>query len=174
MTENLPSVTEVDALLAVPKGLVKSLSWISKDQNKTPPHYEFFSAVNLETMEIMEGVAVRAAWRRSPYEGVTPKYNFGLHLGLKNRVYALDIAPLDQHLNKVGNGREFYRKRISGSHEHFWTPEGYGYAEPLAENIVASNMESQWLYFCERVNIIQNIEFTSPDFNSESGQGSLL
>lgn len=169
-----PSTAEVDSILRTPKGLVKMLDWSLKDGNKAPPEYSYYSATNLDTGEILEGVIVRAHWY-PPLIVNRDKYGFSVFVNEKHRVYAVDVAPLSPHRNnpRVGKGRRFEGQRIGGAHEHFWDAGGYGYAEPLPSGIEAAGMESAWSYFCEQANIVRNHQFTPP-LTDESGQTSWL
>jgi hypothetical protein len=67
------------------------------------------------------------------------------------RVYAIDVDPSGRHRNKLGwaPGHHYENQNISGIHEHLWTAQGYGYAEPLAQQ-TGWTPEQLWIHFCNQ------------------------
>lgn len=167
----LPSLEEIDALRKLPKKLVSPMRWRPKLSNHEPQWLEFRSAVE-SNYEVLEGVKVLFQWR--PSVGVqSEKFNVGLFTE-GHRVYAIDIDPDGKHRNKPGYalGRTYENQQISGIHEHLWTVDGYGYAEPLTEQ-TGWTPEQLWFYFCERIALIPGL-FVAPDARGKIGQRSLL
>lgn len=104
-------------------------------------------------------------WKRA--EGPKPEnWTFSLLFGA-DRLYALDVQPLVFHTNDVGKGRPYFKKRIEGIHEHTWSEEGYGYAEPFS--LTASTGPAAWKEFLMRAGIAQE-PFVHPDKAINSGQ----
>ncbi len=169
----VPTGQQVDSLLKLKKGLIKSLSWSEKSGNYSPICYQYYSAGDLDNGSILEGVGIRAMWRESPIEGVQPKYNFAMHMG-NHRVLAFDFDWRGEHKNKVGRGLPYYNQKVRGPHKHLWAEGKYGYAEPLDELIISRDISGHWQHFCDEANIIKNNEFSSPYFDENSGQGRLL
>lgn len=173
--QRTPHLTAVQAILDTPKGLARPLAWSLKDGNKAPPSYEYYSAVNIETGEYMEGVAIRSGWRESPVPGIPPKYDFAIFYEIQHRIYAVDFHANTGHLNKkTHDGLLHSGKKIGIHHEHLWTSSGYGYAEPLDIGFVDKGIEAHWNYFCEKASIVENHAFTPPEYDLLTGQGRLI
>jgi hypothetical protein len=167
----VPSLATVSAFIANKKKLVRAMSWAMKPNRKDGGWYEFKSAVaDAKTGVIFENVYVSAQWR--PALGHRPAvFNLNLLLDTE-RVYAIDIQPLDMHKNNVGVGRPYYKKHISGIHEHTWSNDGYGYAEPIS-SIDTNNQRGFWELFLNKANIEPNGNFVHPDSAIDAGQGKL-
>lgn len=92
---------------------------------------------------------INLQWR--PMVGAaSEKLNCGLFYRTE-RVYAIDFDPDTQHTNKVGLGRPHYRSRFGpGTHEHTWSVEGYGYAEPMPDFV---DFASLFEYFCTKATL---------------------
>lgn len=108
---------------------------------------------------VIEDAELRLQWRGA--KGASrDKYNCALLFrGL--RVYAVDFDPDGQHTNKAGEGRPWYRKRFGpGTHEHTWSDDGEGYAEPIEPDFASFN--SLFEYFCQRAKLNVPGGFVAP------------
>ena len=115
------------------------------------------------------GLYIIGQWKRR--DGVKPEvWEFGLHYGRGDRIYAIDLQPLAFHTNKIGVGRPFFRQRIRGIHEHTWSDEGYGYVEAFA--VDPADGGSAWTQFARRAGIIAT-PFVHPDKAINDGQQEL-
>lgn len=94
---------------------------------------------------------------------------FGL-LYRSQRIYAIDVQPLTKHKNNVGSGRPLHRKLISGVHEHTWSSEGYGYAEPFVVEPLEGRVA--WKSFLVGAGIT-SVPFVHPDKAINDGQQEL-
>jgi hypothetical protein len=114
-----------------------------------PQWWEFVSAIEIDGV-VLEGARFLMQWR--PGSGAAQaKYNCGL-LFRRKRVYAVDYDPDGQHTNSVGKGRPFYKKRIGpGTHEHTWSEDGIGYAEPIDPNF--SGLDALFQFFCVKTHL---------------------
>lgn len=124
------TVADADSFLSTPKSAVSAMEWRPGLLKRTDVQWwDWDCAIEINGM-VPEGTRVILQWR--PAVGAaSAKYNCGL-LYRNDRVYALDFDPEALHTNKVGVGRAQFRKRFGpGTHEHTWSAEGYGYAEPL-------------------------------------------
>lgn len=105
-----------------------------------------------------------------PKDGVKPEnWTFGL-ICQGARICAIDIQPLTHHTNRVGRDRPLFQQRIRGNHVHSWSPEGYGYAEPLTLTPIDGKIA--WSAFSKLAGIIE-IPFTHPDKAINQGQQEL-
>lgn len=147
------------------------MHWRPRISKQYPQWLEFSSAVEADS-EVLEGIKIRFQWR--PQVGVQlEKFNAAIFME-SCRVYAIDVDLAARHLNKHGwaPGRSYEGQRISGIHEHFWTAQGYGYAEPL-EQQVGWTPERLWFYFSDRI-ALSHCAFVAPDARGKIGQQSLL
>lgn len=119
--------------------------------------WKWESAVELEGM-IPEGTRVIIQWR--PAVGAAQE-KYGCVLIYRNeRVFGVDFHPDGQHTNKVGRGRPYFGKRIGpGTHEHTWSHDGDGYAEPLPDFQDLANL---FEYFCKKATLMVEGGFRSP------------
>lgn len=143
---------EIDAFMAAAKTAAVPVNWREKLAKKDPQWWEYVSAVEVGGV-VVEDVQFIAQWR--PGAGAAgDKYNCGL-IFQGARVYAVDFDPDGQHSNKVGKGRPLFGKRIGpGTHEHSWSEDGYGYAEPITPDF--PDFAALFRYFCRAVNL--NVE----------------
>jgi len=156
----MPTVAEVDALIGTPKRLVRTMRWAARPGREEIGWRLFESAIEDKGLGIvLPGALLRAQWRRGTFP-YPEKYSLGLFLA-EQRVYAWDVDRLGRHNNDVGQGRSYFRQRISGPHEHIWTEDGYGYCEPL--QLDDEDIDAAWPLFCKRVNIVDNAAFGDPD-----------
>ena len=149
---------EIDAFLAAVKNVVAPMNWREKLMKKNPQWWEYVSAVEIDG-GVVEDVQLIVQWR--PGVGAAgDKYNCGL-LYRSERVYAIDFDPDGRHTNKVGKGRALYRKQLGpGTHEHTWSEDGYGYAEPIRPDF--SDFSALFNYFCQKANLNVESGFKSP------------
>ncbi len=167
----LPSLDAVAALIQRPKMLVSPMRWRPRLSRHEPQWLEFATAVEADG-EVLEGVKVRFQWR--PDVEVQPeKFNVSLFMA-DSRVYALDVDSAGRHLNKLGlaPGHPYENKRISGVHAHIWTMNGYGYAEPLAQQM-GYTPELLWIEFCRQIAITPGV-YIAPDAHGKIDQQSFL
>ncbi len=160
------SVAFSEEIIARPKIMVAAMSWVKKLGRDQGNWLEFTSALQYasDTLETPEGLLVRGQWR--PTVGARPaNYGFNFFIGV-DRVYAIDVQPAARHKNTFGVGRPLHGQLISGTHEHTWSSDGHGYAEP----VTVLDIEGAWGMFAKRANII-GAEFVLPE---DARQGSLL
>ena len=125
---------------------------------KDPQWWEYVSAVELDGV-VVEDVQFIVQWRLG-VGAAGDKYNCGL-VCRGDRVYAVDFDPDGQHTNNCGKGRALYRKRFGpGTHEHTWSEDGYGYAEPILPDF--SNFSALFDYFCQKCVLTVEGGFKSP------------
>lgn len=156
-TLTMPSRSDIDAFMALPKRTVARLNWRHGLTKKDVQWWEWESAVELEGT-IPEGTRAIVQWR--PAVGAAlEKYSCGL-LYRNERVYAVDFDPNGQHTNKVGKGRPYFTKRFGpGTHEHTWSEDGIGYAEPLVDFV---DFAALFRYFCDKANLKVEGGFKAP------------
>ncbi|WP_017454413.1 hypothetical protein [Herbaspirillum rubrisubalbicans] len=130
------SVADAQQIIAEAKTTVRLMEWIPKKTKSNLQWIEFVSACSIQS-EIREDVMFRAQYRagRTIAAGesrieTAEIFNASLCVG-PFRILALDSADTP-HKNKVGTGYPLHLHSItSRTHKHIWTPEGYGYAEPV-------------------------------------------
>jgi hypothetical protein len=137
-----PILTAAEAALLVQakKTTVRPMEWVPKKSPSNPRWLEFVSVCKIES-EIREDLYFRSQYRaaRTEVSGAAnieyaAIYNAAITAG-GERIVALD-ADDTPHTNKVGRGMEWYRKTLRGRyHFHRWCDEGYGYAEPVDEDL---------------------------------------
>lgn len=139
---------EVDAFLKENKHSVMGMVWREGLLKDDVQWWKWDCAINLDGV-VPEGSRVILQYR--PEIGAaSEKFNCGL-LHKNERVYAIDFDQDAQHTNKVGQGRPYYGKRFGpGTHEHSWSVDGYGYAEPIQD---FDNLATLFAYFCETANL---------------------
>ena len=149
---------DIDAFVAAEKNTVVSMNWREKLTKNDPQWWEYVSAVEIDGV-VVEDVQLIVQWRLG-IGAAGDKYNCGL-LYQSKRVYAIDFDLDGRHTNKVGKGRTLYRKLIGpGTHEHTWSEDGYGYAEPISPDF--SDFSALFDYFCQKSNLIVDGHFKSP------------
>lgn len=119
--------------------------------------WKWESAVGLDGV-FPEGARVIVQWR--PAVGAAQvKINCGIFYR-NERVYALDVDQDGQHTNKVGQSRPLFGQRIGpGTHEHTWSGDAYGYAEPLPD---FADFSTLFAYFCDKANLKVEGGFKTP------------
>ncbi len=164
------TVADAQKVIARKKQLVAPMAWAKKLNHTEPIWYEYRSALEFEDdpTEIPEGLLVVCQWKRK--EGAKPEnWTFGLLQG-GGRIYAIDVQPLTYHTNKVGQGRSHHHLSIRGNHEHTWSEEGYGYAEPF--ELSPADGPTAWKAFLVRAGIA-HAPFVHPDKAINNGQQEL-
>lgn len=154
----MPTSAEIETFMAAPKNAVASMNWREKLMKKDPQWWEYVSAIEIDGV-VVEDVQFIVQWR--PGVGAAgDKYNCGL-IYRSDRVYAVDFDSDGKHTNKVGKGRALYRKQIGpGTHEHTWSEDGYGYAEPISPDF--PDFSALFDYFCQKANLNVGSGFKSP------------
>ena len=164
------TVADAQKVITRKKQLVAPMGWAKKLNHTEPVWYEYRSALEFEDdpTETPEGLMIVCQWKRK--DGPKPEnWTFGLLYG-GGRVYAIDVQPLTHHTNEAGKGRPFHRQRIRGNHEHTWSEEGYGYAEPFTLSSVDG--PAAWKEFLARADIA-DAPFVHPDKAINDGQQEL-
>ena len=164
------SIAVAQQVVARAKTVVAPMAWAKKLNHTAPVWYEYRSALEYvdDPTETPEGLSIVGQWKCK--DGLKPEnWTFGLFFeGV--RVYAVDVQLLSYHTNKVGQGRPFFCRSIHGIHEHTWSEEGYGYAEPFALNPVEGR--AAWTEFLARASISDS-PFVHPDKAINDGQQEL-
>lgn len=153
----MPDRSDIDAFMTAPKRAVARMGWRHGLTKKDVQWWEWDSAVELNGI-VPVGTRVIVQWR--PTTGAAlEKYSCGL-LYKNERVFAVDFNPNSQHTNKVGKGRPYFGKRFGpGTHEHTWSEDGIGYAEPLPDFLDFGTLFS---YFCDKTNLSVEGGFKAP------------
>lgn len=134
------------------------MNWREKLMKRDPRWWEYVSAIEIDGV-VVEDAQFLVQWRPS-VGSAGDKYNCGL-LFRGDRVLAVDFDPDGRHTNKAGKGRALYREQIGpGTHEHTWSEDGYGYAEPISRNF--PDLSALFEYFCQKANLIVESGFKSP------------
>lgn len=143
------TVAEATQFLIVPKRVVLAMDW-RPGLSKRDVQWSKWDAALLVDGSVPEGTRVVLQWR--PSLGSAPcKMNLSL-LYREQRVYGIDFDDSGRHTNKIGKGRPFYRKMIdTPAHEHTWSEEGYGYAEPLDPS--PDSAAELFALFCNKTNL---------------------
>ena len=150
--------TEIEAFMVAKKSAVTPMNWREKLMKSNPKWWEYVSAIEIDGV-VVEDVRFIVQWRLGM--GIArDKYNCGL-LYRGDRIFAVDFDPDGQHTNKVGKGRPLYKKRIgSGTHEHTYSEDGCGYAEPISPDF--PDLSALFDYFCKKANLNVENGFKSP------------
>ncbi|MCB1622889.1 MAG: hypothetical protein KDI44_19400 [Thiothrix sp.] len=145
-----PTLIDVQDLLALPKQTVSPMVWKLRTHRRG---IEYHSDLLLKTSGvILQDTRLLLRYIVLPVP-LPPSYN--LILLLNNcRVYAIDVEPPEkQHRNTMaGAGRPYYGREVGHIHEHTWSKEGDGYAEPLVLSGQPAHRE-YWHCFAVRTNI---------------------
>lgn len=153
------SCSEVNHFLSLPKQAVSNMDWRPGIQSKKEVRYWKWDCAIEVQGSIPESARIVLAWRPS-VGAASEKINCTLLYRTK-RIYAVDFDPDGRHTNRIGIGRKYYRVTIGpGTHEHFWTEEGDGYAEPIEPDF--ANLALLFDYFCKYVNLNVDGGFMAP------------
>ncbi|KOF52871.1 hypothetical protein AD428_17445 [Achromobacter sp. DMS1] len=154
--EPLITVDEVREILAEPKETARPVSWTPRPAAGNAQWMEFCSPCRIKG-EVRDDVLFRATYRaaRTDVYGqatifLSEAFSASLFVG-PHRVYGVDTDDAF-HTSLAGSGRPHYRKPLADrSHEHLWTDEGEGYAEPVtpALQTIGALMD----YFLPRANL---------------------
>lgn len=147
-TAEMLTVDESDLFLTAPKRAVSALDWRPGLTRKDVQWWNWDCAIETNGT-VPEGARIILQYR--PAVGAAlAKYSCGL-LYRTERVYAIDFNPDGQHTNKVGLGRPYYGKRIGpGTHEHTWSEDGEGYAEPIQD---FAEFALMFAHFCTKTTL---------------------
>jgi hypothetical protein len=147
--------------MARAKSLAAPMAWTYRHGKIDFPWFGSRTPVQFDDApEVPEQFFVVCQWRRRGNR-IPEHWVFNL-LYQEARIYALHYQPTSLHENKVGRGRPFYGKVINGIHEHTWSEEGDGYAEPI--NLPEGRPDIMWRMFLKRANIVGG-DFFHPDEN---------
>ncbi len=152
------TVSETNRFLSIPKRVVSPMSWREKLSKKEPQWWEFVSAIEAGGVVVEEALFI-VQWR--PAKGASQdKYNCAtLYRG--QRIHAIDFDPDGQHTNKAGKGRPWFGKRIGpGTHEHSWSDDGEGYAEPVEPDF--GSLAGLFDMYCQRANLSVSGGYVAP------------
>lgn len=155
------SVAEAQEVLSRPKVLASDMLWPLRRGKLEFGWVEAKLLVQFsDEMVVAEDFVVSCQWRKQGRK-IPEHWCFSV-LYQGDRIYAIDVQPEGKHMNSAGKGRPFYKQWINGVHEHFWTDEGYGYAEPI--DVPLGQPEIVWRIFLSRANIFL-ADFFHPDEN---------
>ncbi len=134
--DTLISLDEANAIIQEYKETVKPIEWVAKIESMTLPWLTYQTSCRVNS-EIREDIMFITQYRQSRVEikgaatiNIPEQFTASLNVG-RHRIIALDTNN-KSHTNNVGVGLPFYKQRIlSRTHVHIWTPEGYGYVEPV-------------------------------------------
>ncbi|SFB88784.1 hypothetical protein SAMN05660443_0742 [Marinospirillum celere] len=119
----------------------------------------YFSRIPLLLDKMDEKVCLDLYYKPSILEGLPPAFTASLVMG-GTRILAVDSGLAAMHLNKVGQGEEFYAQSFAHPHLHRATETALqGYAEPLP----ASDIEDLWEDFLLLANILEAPPLNFPD-----------
>lgn len=155
--------SEVEAILARPKTVVRPMSWLPKLSRQEPEWLQFESAVSLSDDDDVSPESLRIILTWKPAKaGKAAVSRFGLFY-MNERIYAVDCGPDDSHNNKnAGQDRQFYRKQVGGVHEHLWSEvDRDAYAEPLPDDL-ATDLQKPWQHFANKANLVLTGGFVYP------------
>lgn len=114
----------------------------------------------VDDLEIPEQLYVLCQWRKKN-KAIKEQWTFSL-MYLGQRIYAIDLEHDFLHTNNAGKGRPLYGQEVEGPHEHTWSADGYGYAEPI--RVPWDTPEIIWKMFLKRAGIVPD-DFFHPDNN---------
>lgn len=134
MTKKLTE-SEAQAIIKVAKIAEREMQWQAKKGNYNPTRYEFHTVLRVNN-EIREDLFFRAQYRgkyQHNVSGVLIPKDENISVGLyaaNQRIFAYDYDTTP-HTNHIGVGKAYFFQTVPFLHQHIWTDEGYGYAEPL-------------------------------------------
>lgn len=155
------TLTEAQSVLSRYKFLATDMLWTSKRAGLNGGWLSTRMSVQFaDEFEVSDEVYLMCQWREKA-KAVPEFWTFSLFFK-DARIYAIDVQPTHLHQNKVGKGRRFWGQEVGGIHEHLWSDDGYGYAEPI--EIQLSRPDVIWRMFLKRANF-QDCDFSHPDQN---------
>lgn len=140
---------EVDRVISASKQTLSTEDWAPGIETRKGLWMEWNASLELDLeAKTPEGLCLRFLYR-SPAETAPEKLTLSLFYK-KARIYGIDHDPASRHTNKVGKGRPYYGQRLYAVvHEHTWSADGGGYAEPLDQPL-----DALIEHFCRRTHII--------------------
>lgn len=154
------TLSEARVVIDRHKVLVTDMAWTSKKGKREWGWLSARLSVQFsDEFEVSDKVWVVCQWRERA-KAVPEHWTFSLFCR-EARIYAIDVQPAHLHENKV-KGHPYSGQEIGGIHEHFWTSEGYGYAEPIS--VPLDRPDVIWEMFLKRANFAQ-CDFSHPDQN---------
>jgi hypothetical protein len=155
----LLTLVEAQEVIQRPKRIVPEMAWRSKNNKISIDWMEARLLVQYaDEIEIPEQLLVVCQWKKQSLQKAEV-WQFSL-LYRTVRIYALDIQPDSLHKNNAGTGRAMYKQLIHGSHEHTYSGDGAGYAEPVSMN--SNNPAIYWAHFLRQTGI-EDFQFNHPD-----------
>lgn len=155
------TLAEAEEVLAREKVLNTDMQWTTtRGKMKFQWYQSRIILLYSDEVAIPEGLYVHCQWQRR-MKSIPERWNFSV-MYEDQRIYGIDVQPSSPHRNDAGKGRPLYKKVIDGTHEHTWSEEGYGYAEPI--NVPRNQPEIIWQMFLKRANIAPG-DFFHPDDN---------
>ena len=153
------TLAEADDVISRPKFLVHDMIWKGKHNKVNIDWLESRMLVQFsDEFEVPEQLLVICKWKKR-YGKRSEIWTFSL-LYQNERIYALDFQPDSSHKNNVGVGRKMYQSLFYGTHEHKYSEEGYGYAEPIS--LDPNKPGAMWEIFLSRAGI-DKVVFNHPD-----------
>lgn len=142
------TLAEINFFLAAKKSAISVIDWRPGISKKDAQWWNWDSALEVGGI-VSEGTRIIMQWRTA-VGAASSKYSCVL-LYQTERIYAVDFAPDGQHTDKVGKGRPYFGKRFGpGTHEHTWSDDGDGYAEPIGD---FKDFAALFAHFCAKTNI---------------------
>ncbi len=153
------TLAEAKEVISRPKLLIQHMVWKEKQNKVNIDWLESRMLVQFsDEFEVPEQLLVICGWKKRQGRR-SEMWTFSL-LYQNERIYALDFHPDSSHKNHVGVGREMYLSLFYGAHEHTYSNEGYGYAEPIS--LQPDKPEVMWEIFSTRAGI-EKADFNHPD-----------
>lgn len=153
------SCSEVTHFMSLPKRAVSAMEWRQGITSRNDAQWwKWDCAIEVEG-RVPESARIVMQWR--PAVGAAAEKIYCALLYRTNRIYAVDFDPDGRHTNKIGKGRKYFRVTIGpGTHEHFWTEQGDGYAEPIQPDFASLSLLFE--YFCKGANLSVDGGFLAP------------
>lgn len=162
-------LAEINDILQIPKITTAPMKW-KRDEDSARIKYK--GALELESGESKDKMILVCQYVIA-LSSLPATLNLSF-LYKARRVFAIDIEDESKtHLNRIGTGRTYFKKKIHGSHIHTWSIEGLGgYAEPLPAT-QSIDPDSIWQLFQSQSNIAIRGGFIHPLSKGDPTQGML-
>lgn len=155
----LVTLAEAEEVISRPKFLTQDMVWKGKHNKVKIDWLESRMLIQFSgEFEVPEQLLVICEWKKRIGRR-SEKWTFSL-LYQDIRIYALDFHPDDSHKNNKGVGRKMYQSLFYGAHEHTYSEDGYGYAEPISLDPEKPGV--MWEIFSKRAGI-EKVDFNHPD-----------
>lgn len=156
------TLSEVQSVLSRQKFLTSDMVWSTRRGKLEWQWHEARIPLQFaDEAEVREGFYVMCQWKRQ-CRSIPEQWKFAVFFN-NERIYAIDVQLASMHTNdKAGRGRPLHLQDIGGIHEHTWSNEGYGYAEPI--DVPVDKQEVIWKIFLRRAGISE-ADFFHPDNN---------